>query len=360
MRTFVQWLRLMRFPLVFTAIGDAWAVRFMAPSEPGASYGFAYGNPTISDLAVFAGISFCLYAFGMILNDVMDAGKDPQNKPIPCGAIDRSAAAMAAIASLFVAVTLAFRYDLQHDLRLAFGDADSGIGPFVNLNPLVLVIVAGAAILIFLYDVGLKRIPLLGLLLLGLIRAVHCQIPAVTNGEWNGPAWNSLFLFAHVTVVSWIAYNWEGKQPRIRRVERWALAFAVVLIGFALFDVFNLSKVKVELGPDSDSLGTIPAAQFLIFPLIAAGVYLVILFWILASRRFPTGPDKGRAAMRIGLLWLLVYDAAFCAAAGRWTGVMAEAALLACAILSSRGMMWLSHRVGLVAPKTIGDDSKSR
>jgi 4-hydroxybenzoate polyprenyltransferase len=345
MRTFVQWLRLMRFPLVFTAIGDAWAVRFMAP-DSGNPDQWLFGPPTVADLAILAGISFGLYVFGMVLNDVADARRDPPSKPIPSGAIGRPSAAIFAAGAAGGAIGLAILYGSFHPMHI-FVMRMGGPSRTEDYSSIYAVIVAVVAGLILVYDIGGKRLPLLGLPLLGLIRAIHSQV-SWTIIDWKGPGWNAVFLFAHVTIVSWIAYNWEGKRPSIGSVTRWALAFAVVLIAGILVDAFAVR-------PSSDPR----IINLLLLPVTAAGVYLLILFWILASRRFPTGSDKGRAAMRIGLLWLLVYDAAFCAAMGRWTGVIAEAVLLACAILSSRVMMVLCRRAGLIAASRVEDTSES-
>lgn len=322
MRTLLSYLRLMRFPLVFTAIGDAWAVRWMAPGS---------GTPPVGELAILAATSFCLYGLGMVLNDVIDARRDATaapRRPIPAGQI--SASAGAAFALVLAGGAILFAWAYGHPTGGGGVPASVWIAGFV-----LLMIVA--------YDTGAKKLPLVGLLLLGLIRAAQCQLSATVGPGYNAPAWNSLFLFSHVTVVSWIAYNWEDKRPRIRTATRWGLAFAVVAIDVVLFDAFSLSRVAIPLA-GTDAVEWVPAGRFLVFPLIAAGTYAVVLLWILFSPKHPAGPDKGRMAIRLGLIWLLVYDAAFCAAAGRWTGAAAEAGLLVLTLLSSRAMIALGRR----------------
>jgi hypothetical protein len=308
------YLRLMRFPLVFTVIGDAWAVRWMAADVSG-----PWGVPPVGQLALLAGVSFCLYAFGMVLNDVLDARHDALNFParsIPSGQVKRARAGLLAIAFALAAGALAWPLG-----RPSFD------------------IAVTTALLILAYNGGLKRVPLLGLLLLGLIRAVQCQLSAVAGDDWNAPIWNSLFLFTHVTVVSWIAYNWEGKRPPVGRWTRWGLAFAIVLIDFAIFDAYGLrSVVEPGVGPVSEVRSIVSPGPFLVLPLIAAAGNAAMLLLITFTRRLPSGPEKGRMAMRIGLPWLLVYGAAFCAAAGRWAGAVAIALLLACVLASMRAM----------------------
>jgi len=323
-RTFVQWLRLVRLPLAFTAVGDAWAVRWLGHDLAESASPLVMPPPR--QLALLAGISLCLYALGMVLNDVMDARRDPAGKPIPSGEIRPAAAALFAAALAGGAIGLAWLYGR----------------PCLDIA-----IIAG--LLIVAYDTGLKRFPICGLLLLGAIRAVHCQISGVATAAVNAPLWVSLFLFTHVTVVSWIAYGWEDKRPRIRTAARWGLAAAVVAVDFALIDLFGLWRVwAAPLA--TMPVAAIPARRFLAIPLAAGAAYGVILFWILFSVRFPGGPAKGRMAMRLGLIWLLVYDAAFLASAGRWAGVIAMAVLLALLMLTSRLLIQLQIRVGLITP----------
>ncbi|MDD4889526.1 MAG: hypothetical protein PHU85_06315 [Phycisphaerae bacterium] len=332
MRMLFQYLRLMRLPLVFTAIGDAWAVRWMGRDLADAGRLSPFALPPLRDLALLAAVSFCLYGLGMVLNDVMDARRDAPGKPIPSGGVRLRSANLFAILLAVGAISLAWVYANPAS---------------VDSVPASVWVAGIAVFMIVVYDTGAKKAPLVGLLLLGLIRAIHCQISCVA-AEWcNGPVWNSLFLFTHVTVVSWIAYGWEDKRPRIRTLTRWGLAFAVIGIDFLLFDVFNLRTVWQAVAGDVSS--TIPAMRFLVFPLIVAAAYIIVLFSILFSPRFPTGPDKGRMAMRLGLMWLLAYDAAFCAAAGRWAGVVAMAVLLALTLLTSRAMIALGRKVTAVS-----------
>ncbi|MCG3180585.1 MAG: hypothetical protein BIFFINMI_02947 [Phycisphaerae bacterium] len=325
MRKLVQYLRLMRFPLVFTAVGDAWAVRWLGGGFDGEG---PWAMPPAGQLAMLAAVSFGLYGLGMVLNDAMDARRDAAtqpDKPIPSGAVPRWTADLLAGSLWLAALTVAWFYG-----RATFGVAFA------------------ASVLIVGYDVGLKSIPVVGLLLLGLIRAVQCQISGVgyAGEAANLTLWASLFLFTHVAAVSWIAYVLEGKQPALSPAGHRLLGGLIATLDLGLLLLLSLTL------SESDGLGVslgllAERMSHLAIPLSAAAAYLFLLLRILRSRRWPTGPDKGRMAMRMGLMWLLVYDAAFCAAGGRWSGVAAMAGLFVLMLAASRWMLKMRRGRGL-------------
>lgn len=322
MKMILHYLRLMRFPLVFTAIGDAWAVRMLGQDAAG-----SWSLPPAGDLALLGGVSFGLYGLGMVLNDVVDAKADAESspdRPIPSGAVPRAVGAVLALLLAGLAMALA-----------AVRGSET------------LVVAGVAGLLIVGYDVGLKRWPVVGLLLLGLIRAVHCQISGVgLDGGQASPGlelagWVSVFLFTHVALVSWIAYTWEGKRPRIGTVSRWLLAFTIVII-----DVAAIGYLR-----SAEGLGEKPPA--VVLPLLAGLAYLLTVVWVLGSRRFDSPRLRGVMAMRLGLMWLPVYGASILASDGRWAAVIVMAVLLALTFLTSRGLIFLGMRAGLQEPTAL-------
>lgn len=134
------WPRLLRLPNLLTVPGDILAGFLLAPSARAADWAQL-------PLAFLAG-GF-LYSAGLILNDLFDYAEDLRDRPdrpLPSGRISREAAAVAVLVCLWVAGFLA-----------AFFDA----------LPVALPLMA----CLVLYDIGLKRRPWLGPLLMGACRA---------------------------------------------------------------------------------------------------------------------------------------------------------------------------------------------
>ena len=137
-------LRLIRLPLLFTALADASVLVVLTHHPPLA----------LDALANVWLAAAGLYVFGMAGNDVMDAGRDRQAmqagrvgrvNPVASGELSRAAGAAVALVGAAVALTV--------------GYASACVNPWI---------VAAAVGLIALYNGGAKFLPPLGLLLLGL------------------------------------------------------------------------------------------------------------------------------------------------------------------------------------------------
>src|SRR6185437_9790498 len=97
-------LQLTRAALAFTAIADAWAVLLLRTDGelPPRHIGL-----TIGKMLVMAFASFGLYAFGMTLNDLLDARRDrifAPRRPIPSGRIGPRSAIIVALVLLMMAL----------------------------------------------------------------------------------------------------------------------------------------------------------------------------------------------------------------------------------------------------------------
>ena len=148
---FPAWGRLLRLPNLLTVPGDVLAGFLLAPSAGLASW---------SHLLLALPSSLLLYAAGLCLNDLFDFAEDRRDRPdrpLPSGRVSREEAAGFALIFLWVAVFLAAFFDA---LPVAL--------------PLVLCLIA--------YDVGAKRIPLLGPLLMGACRAGNLLLGAAAAG----------------------------------------------------------------------------------------------------------------------------------------------------------------------------------
>jgi 4-hydroxybenzoate polyprenyltransferase len=284
-------LQLTRLALVFTAISNSlctlllWTQRRTGAGE--AVLEFVSWKLALT----IAIISTGLYGFGMSLNDIIDRRRDRQlaaDRPLPSGRVGLVAAHVICIGLALMAVAGGAAYTLR-----------SGQAPM----PLVLVI--GTAMLITFYDYAGKYLPALGILTLGLIRFFHAVIPA--------PAvpllWHPLLLLNHVTILSLVAYRWEQKRPRLTRIH-----VRAVLAGLAGIDLVILGLGYLGWRwyfPGATFVHALWIKPELILPLAAAAVFVVLAGVI--RRRVRRLREAGKLLMLYGLLWLIIYDAAFAA-----------------------------------------------
>ncbi len=175
------WLELVRLPNLLTVPGDLLAGFLLAPAAGAADWGqFLF-------LALPAGLF--LYMAGLVLNDLFGYAEDMRERPgrpLPSGRISRENAAATALVFLWIA---------------AFASA------FFDALPVALPLI----LVILLYDLGLKRVPIAGPVLMGLCRAGNLLLgaAAVGNGISTAPApiAGAAVLGVYVAVVTHLARN---------------------------------------------------------------------------------------------------------------------------------------------------------
>lgn len=317
-------LQLTRMALVFTAVADGWCTLLLAAQRRAAIHGTALGDQLNSrQFLAAAAVSVGLYGFGMSLNDIIDRRRDLQispGRPLPSGRVGLGAAH--AVCGLLAAAAVAAGAvygRLGHDWR-----------------PLVLVVWTG--MLIAFYDLAGKYLVALGLLSLGLIRFFHALIFAP-----DVPLlWHPLWLLNHVAVLSALAYRWEEKRPPLTKAH-WAL----VLGGLAAVDVMLVSLIAARRAPAGDGAWALLRVESgLLLPALATAAF-VALGWRV-RRKSPTPREAGQSVMLYGLLWLIVYDAAFVAGYVRnGLATLAILMLLPLAYFSVRLMRWWSQLLAL-------------
>jgi 4-hydroxybenzoate polyprenyltransferase len=151
------WLRLVRLPNLLTVPGDLLAGFLLAPTSSPLDWGQFFL------LALPAGL--LLYTAGLILNDLFGYAEDKRDRPerpLPSGQISRENAAAVALVFLWVA---------------AFASA------FFDALPIALPLI----LCIVLYNLGGKRVPLLGPVLMGLCRAGNLLLGAAVIGKGLTP-----------------------------------------------------------------------------------------------------------------------------------------------------------------------------
>jgi 4-hydroxybenzoate polyprenyltransferase len=151
------WLELVRPPNLLTIPGDGVAGLLLACAAGG-----EWPDRPALTAALAAGASLCIYAGGLILNDVCDYREDLRDRPqrpLPSGRVRRGAAAGAALALLLAGVALA-----------------------ATLAAAALYVAAGLVAAVVAYDAAAKRVPLLGPLNMGLCRALSVLVGAAALG----------------------------------------------------------------------------------------------------------------------------------------------------------------------------------
>jgi hypothetical protein len=313
-------LQLTRMALVFTAISNGACEVLLRAALASGNRPYVE-NLDLKALAAMSAISIGLYGFGMSLNDIIDRRRDSRiaaHRPLPSGRIKLvTAHAICVCLALLAGWGGAAYAHWTHDTTgsISFG----------------LVIITG--MMITFYDVAGKYLVALGLISLGLIRFLQAAIAA----PMLPVIWHPLLLLDHVTILSAVAYNWEQKRPPLTR-KHWGSVIGglaglnlgvIALFGWRLGDK-TLGGLLRELNVNGSLL---PVA--ITIPLFIAIAWLV-------RRKNPTGSDAGQKIMLYGLLWLIVYDAAFVAGYVGWMAAGILFCLLPIAWWSVQLMRWWS------------------
>jgi 4-hydroxybenzoate polyprenyltransferase len=308
-------LQLTRMALVFTALADSGcALLLYAHQQLPADQANIWSVVDPVRAAALVMISIGLYGFGMSLNDITDRRRDMRlasHRPLPSGRIGVVAAHVVCALLAIMAFVGALIYSIN--------------GPFGYLS---LLIFGFTLTLIVFYDLAGKYLVAPGLLTLGLIRFFHAALPAPRMAV----PWQPLLLLNHVTIISTIAYHWEEKRPPLTKRHWWSVfgglfAIDVLIVGAFVWRRRTLAALSVEPG--------------LMLPGAAVLGFIVLAVW---TRRRNHNPRRaGQALMLRGLLWLIVYDAAFVAGYVGWRAAAVILLLLPIAYLSVQLMRWWSQ-----------------
>jgi 4-hydroxybenzoate polyprenyltransferase len=318
-------LQLTRMALVFTAISNSLCELLLLAkwyALPGHSVR-AFVEPV--RVIAIALMSIGLYGFGMSLNDIIDRRRDSQiaaHRPLPSGRI-----------GLFTAHVICVLLALTALLAGGFYAKWTGSGPMTFL------LILWTASLITFYDFAGKYLVWPGLLTLGLIRFFHAMIPAPQMPL----LWHPLLLLNHVTILSTLSYRLEAKRPPLRKRHWWAVIGALFVVDLiCVFGVWWKRGNQCDPQLFMQSLWITPG---LILPAVALVVFLIAGSFII--RRSPDRRTAGQTLMLFGLLWLIVYDAAFVAGYVSYVAAVLLLLLLPAAYFSVQLMRWWSRLVAL-------------
>jgi 4-hydroxybenzoate polyprenyltransferase len=335
-RRLLTLLQLTRMALVFTAIADGLCTVLLSAQRRAAAQGTSLSAQLDArQVAAAAAISVGLYGFGMSLNDIIDRRRDSQispQRPLPSGRVGLAAAHVVCVALIATAVLASVYYS-----NLA---RDGGTS---------VVLAIGTAALIAFYDLAGKYLVAPGLLTLGLIRMFHALVP-----DAHVPLlWHPLWLLNHVAILSTVAYGWEEKRPPLTRRHWW-----FVLGGLALIDGMFIAIVAARRGAGEVGMAAALRIELALLVPVLASVLFVFIAWRV-RRKSASSRDAGQRVMLYGLLWLIVYDAAFVAGYVRnGVATLAVLMLLPVAYLSVQLMRWwsklmaVSHRPAFKRART--------
>jgi hypothetical protein len=211
-------------------------------------------------------------------------------------------------------------------------------------HPLNFILVVWTAALIAFYDLAGKYLVWPGLLTLGLIRFFHAIIPA----QQGHLLWHPLLLLNHVTVLSTVAYQWEEKRPPLTRRHWFAVIGGLVTLDVLAVALVASRRLRGLPGRPrwEDIRDTLLIDRALAVPLAAAAVFVLLAWYV--RRTNPSSRAAGQTLMLYGLLWLIVYDAAFVAAyAHDWPATLVVLLLLPVAYFSVQLMRWWSKLMTL-------------
>lgn len=271
----MAYLKLCRFPTVFTALADIFA-------------GFLLAHPTLEPFPEFALLllaSGTLYLSGMVFNDVFDVRQDlleRPGRPIPSGQIPWRNAVI-------------------------FGGVLMGAGlVFAGLASIKSLYVAGLlALMILLYDGPLKRTPL-GPLGMGSCRFLNILLGASSagvrlNAIWQLPQiWMAAALGIYIVGVTWFARTEAKASHRIHLLG--GLTFVNLGLLMLLLWFTNLaSAFGLWIGPGGvdNSLGILFLWSVVTLTINRRGMAAVL----------QPSPAKVQPAVGTMLLSIIVIDA---------------------------------------------------
>lgn len=204
------WLQLVRLPNLLSVPGDPWAGLALA--------GLAHEtSPAVWRFVLVAVVSLCIYAAGLVLNDLHDEPVDKERRPerpLPSGRIDR------VVAARFCSSLMAL-----------------GVVCALPLGRPALVTTALLVALVVAYNLPLKGHRVSASVCMGLCRGGSVLVGAAAADFGFAPLVAALGITVYIAAVTWIAAGENRTQTldRILVVPVWAFAVAGGLVAAVTF-----------------------------------------------------------------------------------------------------------------------------
>jgi 4-hydroxybenzoate polyprenyltransferase len=260
------WLRLLRLPNLLTVPGDVLAGYVLAAGGP---------CPATAGLVLAVAAGLCLYAAGLLINDLVDLEPDRRqrpDRPLPSGVVPVRVVRLVAVKLVALGLLLSV-FAGTHTLPVA----------------------ASLAAAILLYNLKTKRVAVWGPVTMGLCRGLNVLLGVMVQGHvsLSSPAFlGAGVILLYITALTHAARHEAGIHAQ--GVAAW-LPFGVGLVG--------LAAVAALAQP-----GTVQARTgFIVAALLALGPALTFA-------RKPSLRGPGGIGMMIGALLLI--QAALCMAFG--------------------------------------------
>ncbi len=299
-----SYLELLRLPNVFTAVADV-AMGFFFVEAP---WAFDQKHSLLpiglGAIGLLAAASAMFYSAGMVLNDVFDIELDRQEqpyRPLPSGRIALSSARWLGWQLLTLGIMAASGTAVMI-AGLPGAPKDNFVLSWPTMSTWCPAIVAAAlAVLIVLYNAGLKR-TLLGPVAMGGCRMLNVLLGmSVLGGPWRTEHWAAAAgIGIYIAGVTWFARN------DARRSDRWQLIAAtlVMLAGVGLVGGLPWLNDKLWLPGQQKP-------EFWRWYLIIALAAVYILMHCARAIAEPS-PGPVRSVVRRLITTLIFLDAAAC------------------------------------------------
>lgn len=289
------WLQLFRVPNLLTVPGDAISGFLLAQAA-----GLSATRPHLR-MALAAAVSLLIYAAGLLWNDWFDLSEDLRERPtrpLPSGRLHAGHVALAA--NVLVAASIA-------------------VAAVAGRPTLWVAVVLGAVVLA--YDMGLKRLPLIGPLAMGCCRGLSVLVGAAglgADGLTRAPVIAAAAgITLYVAAVTWLARG--ETRPRDVTTQRVAIAAAFVA-WIAAVAVTLVAAGAVEWR----------WRWAMLVPTALAGLWLTTCLVGLGRQPQPRVVQGTIGSLIRGII---LVQAALVLSAG-WTGLTIAIALMACFLLN--------------------------
>lgn len=302
------WFELVRLPNIFTSITDVMA-----------GYWFVSSALIVSwRLIALCLASGCLYAYGIVLNDIADIEIDRRerpNRPLPSGRISIRAARRLMVALAITGIALAALAGLDTTVESP-GFVVDGFDPR-PLGVAVALIVAIAS-----YDL-LAKGTVLGPLNMGACRGLNL-ILGMCAGWWFTHDIGLLAIAAMVLYVASLTYFGFSEAERSRRFRlvtgSGGICLAILLLGLLI-----AGKTIVAERNSGDHF------------LLVAWFFLLIHVSRMSLRAIRSpDPRHVQRAMKVFILGIIVFDALLASSAQGWIAGLVVLALLAPTVFAGR------------------------
>lgn len=297
----LSWLQLLRLPNLLTVPGDPLAGFLLA--------GGGTREINLMSLVPCIATGLLLYSAGVISNDWFDREEDKRERPerpIPSGRINPHAAILAAGAMAIL-----------------------GLGSAALAGIPVLLTAAALVALILGYNSGLKRIPVLGPIVMGTCRGLNLLLGAAGVGHegiFEGSAlMAAIGLVLYVASVTVVAAG-ETRAGR-RKGIRWLPATALLICFAAFYPFLPIGSRTVAPGCHNAAWPAPMSACGFVVSFLAA-FFAILRAWG-CGRALGGAPEPRTISHAVGgfIQGLLPVQAAFAAPNG-WEGLFAAGILM--------------------------------